>query len=67
VVLHSDGFVIPKVDCAPAENKFFTLAAQLPLDLQMFLCNRAFGSPKEIVALKHSEPGFKWAALCWRE
>lgn len=42
--------------------RFYRIAGKLPLDLQMLLCNRMYGSPKDIVALKDSEPGFQWLA-----
>ena len=34
-------------------RKFFQIAAQLPLELQMVLCNRVFGSRKDLVLAKH--------------
>ena len=40
-------------------RKFFQIAAQLPQELQMVLCNRVFGSGKDLVLTKHSEPAFK--------
>ena len=60
MVFHSDGFVAPG-HRAPARSKsFFAIASQLPLELQMVLCNRVYGSPKDLVASKHSETGFWW-------
>jgi len=39
--------------------RFFQIAQRLPIELQMMLCNRVFGSCKDIVLTKHSEPAFK--------
>jgi len=39
--------------------RFFLIATQLPMELQMALCNRLFESRKDIVLTKHSEPAFK--------
>jgi len=48
-----------------AAARFFSIAAQLPLELQMVLCSRMFGSPRVIVPKKYSEQGFRWLAR-WR-
>jgi len=39
--------------------RFFLCAQRLPFELQMMLCNRSFGSAKDTVLTKHSEPAFK--------
>jgi len=39
--------------------RFFRLVGQLPFELQMVLCNRLVGSPKNFILSKHSEPAFK--------
>ena len=39
--------------------RFFQIAHCLPMELQMMLCNRVFGSWKNSVLTKHSEPAFK--------
>jgi len=39
--------------------RFFLIARELPLELQMVLCNRVFGAGKDMVLTKHSEPAFK--------
>lgn len=62
VVFFADGFVAltPR---APAQVvRFLRIAHKLPMDLQMVLCNRLFGSPKDNVPSKYSEPGFKLLA-----
>jgi len=44
------------------KRRFFRMASQLPLDLQMVLCNRVFGFSKDGISSKNSEPGFRWLA-----
>jgi len=39
--------------------RFFQVAQLLPMELQMALCNRVFGSCKDIILTKHSEPAFQ--------
>jgi len=39
--------------------RFFLIATRLPMALQMVLCNRKFGSGKDHVLTKDSEPAFK--------
>jgi len=41
------------------EVRFFEMAQELPLELQMVLCNRAFGAGEDIVLTKDSESAFK--------
>lgn len=40
-------------------QRFFKLAALLPMDLQMVLCNRVFHLSSFIIRRNHSEKGFK--------
>ena len=42
--------------------RFFSIATQLPLELQMVLCFRQVGSVKEIISGKNSEAAFKYLA-----
>ena len=60
VVFVSDGLlqVNDTATTSPAA-RFFSIAAQLPLELQMVLCYRVMGSAKEIIAGKESEVAFK--------
>ena len=59
VVFVSDGLLqINDTTSSPAA-RFFTIAAQLPLELQMVLCFRQVGLVKEIIAGKDSELAFK--------
>ena len=62
VVFHADNFLEMRADCPLDPQRFFRICAQLPLDLQMVVCHRMFGSPKNIVLSFASEPGFKWLA-----
>jgi len=63
VIFHSDSFVRLGDSTAPSFTKrFFRISSQLPLEIQMVLCNRVFGSPKDIVLSKYSEPVFKCLA-----
>ena len=39
--------------------RFFKIAQCLPMELEMVLCNRAFGAGKNSVLTQHSEPAFK--------
>jgi len=59
VVFHSDSFAVINERTAHSyTRRFFRITSQLPLDLQMVLCNRVFGSPRDIILLRDSEPGF---------
>jgi len=60
VVFVSDGLQQVKDTATPSPAaRFFSIAAQLPLELQMVLCYRVMGSNKEIIAGKDSEVAFK--------
>jgi len=60
VVFHSDSFVVINERTAHSfTRRFFRITSQLPLDLQMVLCNRIFGSPRDIILSRDSEPGFQ--------
>ena len=59
VVFVSDGLLqINDTTPSPAA-KFLSIAAQLPLELQMVLCYRLMGSDKEIIPGQESEVAFK--------
>jgi len=60
VVFHSDSFTVINERTAHSyTRRFFRITSQLPLDLQMVLCNRIFGSPRDIILSRDSEPGFQ--------
>ena len=68
VVFVSDGLLQIKDTTTPSPAaRFFSIAAQLPLELQMVLCRRVVGSSKEIIPGKDSEVAFKSLAksLVW--
>jgi len=70
VVFNSDNFVVINESLAHSDLKrFFKITSRLPLDLQMVLCNRIFGSPRDIILSRDSEPGFKCLARtsAWQE
>jgi len=63
VIFHSDSFAVINERLArPDTRRFFRLCARLPLEVQMVLCNRMFGSPKDIILSRYSEPGFQLLA-----
>ena len=59
VVFVSDGLLEIKDTTPSLAARFFSIAALLPLELQMVLCNRLVGSGKEIIPGKESEVAFK--------
>jgi len=62
VVFHSDGLLnLRRVSRRSPQgaHRFFEISRRLPLEVQMVLCNRAFGSPKDTVLSKKSEPYFQ--------
>jgi len=64
VVFVSDGLLqINDTATTPSPAaRFFSIATQLPLELQMLLCFRQVGSVKEIISGKNSEAAFKYLA-----
>ena len=67
-VFVSDGILQVKDTATPSPAaRFFSIARQLPLELQMVLCFRQVGSAKEIIHGKDSEVAFKSLAksLLW--
>jgi len=61
LVFLCDGLLTLKPETSDAA-RFFQAARRLPLELQMVLCNRMFGSRKDIVLIRNSEPAFKRVA-----
>jgi len=59
VVFVSDGLLQINDTALTAAARFFSIAAQLPLELQMVFCYRLVGSHKEIIPGKESEVAFK--------
>jgi len=61
VIFVSDGLLGVRQGDHPTTpaSRFFNIATQLPLELQMVLCFRAVGSPREIIRENHSEAAFQ--------
>jgi len=60
VVFVSDGLLqVQDTKITTPAARFFSIAAQLPLELQVVLCHRQLGSGKEIISGKESEVSFK--------
>jgi len=60
VVFVADGLLqIKDTTTTTPAARFFSIASQLPLELQMVLCFRQVGSAKEIIPGKESEVAFK--------
>ena len=63
VVFVSDGLLqVKETTTATPAARYFSIVAQLPLELQMVLCFRQVGSAKEIIPGKESEAAFKGLA-----
>jgi len=66
VVFVSDGLLQAKNLVDTPAARFFNIARQLPLELQMVLSYRVVGSPKEIIPGGTSEEAFKsLASFLW--
>jgi len=48
------------------QRRFFVILKRLPMELQMVVANRLYGSAKSFVLTKDSEPAFRKIAA-WRE
>lgn len=62
MVLVSDGFFVPGSGAPREVGRFFAMTMSLPLELQMVLSHRAFGSGRDVVKYTSSELAFRWAA-----
>ena len=58
IFLCDDLLTVSAADSSPA-TRFFKIAQRLPMELQMVLCHRAYGSGKSSVLTRYSEPAFK--------
>jgi len=67
IVFVSDGLLQINDTTPSAAARYFSIAKNLPLELQMLLCRRVVGSSKEIISGKESEVAFKELArdLLW--
>jgi len=71
VVFYTDSFVAPVAAALQPDSRtrrFFEIAARLPLELQMVLCNRMYGSPRSLILTTHLDPAFRCLARAatWR-
>jgi hypothetical protein len=64
VVLSCDGFLETKKEKTDNTTRFFNIARRVPMEIQMILCHRAYGSTKEIVKTDDLDFGLrKWVEL----
>jgi hypothetical protein len=45
--------------CEERGKRFFRIIVRLPIELQMLLCHRVFGSTKNNILTRNSEPAFR--------
>jgi len=62
LVFFADGFLRLRKDTPAPVANFLKICSTLPLEVQMVLVQRMFGSTKDLIASKDSEPGFRWLA-----
>ena len=48
-------------------GRFFGIASRLPMELQMLLCHRVYGSAKDNIPSRNSEPAFKHLASLYQK
>jgi len=58
LVLKCDGYLRLREETNQSTGRFFAIAEQLPIDLQMVLCNRLYNVSKDIVSFCDSEAAF---------
>jgi len=59
VIFICDGLLTVKKGTLKKLSRFFAISKRLPMEVQMMLCNRVFGSMKDSILSKISEPAFK--------
>lgn len=63
MIFYTDGLLVPD-EKNPAltgkTRRFFKMITKLPLEMQMVLCHRMFGSPRDVISGREAEPAFKW-------
>lgn len=59
MVLLCDGYLKLLGDDSSPAHRFFKMAARLPMELQMVVCNRAYGSPKDSINSTQFNQGLK--------
>jgi hypothetical protein len=64
VILECDGFLKIKKEKESDLQRFFSMAGRLPIEIQMILCNMAYGSTGEIIKSKDLDMGLKkWTEM----
>lgn len=59
IVYLADGYLgLPQVVDQVGTRRFYRIASELPMDLQMVLSNRTYGVSGSVVKKKYSERGF---------
>ena len=60
VVFLSDGFLsVENSIIHQGERRFFRILQELPMELQMVICHRIYGSVRNIILSKNSEEAFR--------
>lgn len=63
IILYNDGFLALRenleTESDQKANRYFKIAKQLPIELQMILANRTGNNPKNIIRAKDLEPVLK--------
>jgi len=63
VVFHADDYLaLTRDEEMSLAGRFFKITSRLPLEIQMVICHRMYGSTESIVISRDSEPGFHWLA-----
>ena len=58
IIYLCDGFLRLPPEARSKTGRFLSIASRLPLELQMMLCNRAYGLAKSSIVHQDSEPAF---------
>ena len=64
VLVCDDYFALVQHSGSPEVRRFFRIARFLPIEMQMTLCNRSCGSPKDLITKASSEAALR--DLAWR-
>jgi len=70
LIFYADSFLQTTPAITPSSvTRFLTMSSKLPLDLQMVLCHRMFGSAQNLILSRDSEPAFRWLgnSKTWKE
>lgn len=59
IIFFTDGYVRLSPSATPAVARFFGICSRFPMEIQMLLCSRVFGSRNDIVRSSDSAPAFE--------